>query len=93
MDTFNRETAILTNSPSITTNCWEIQRRQDGALLVRVPSAARDGPQLPDAVFTFCLGDPQYSYWEQQWRERERTQGETACGMAATDDKIHMTKE
>jgi hypothetical protein len=72
----NKGTATLINSPSIDTNRWEIQRRKDGALLVRVPSAARNGPQLPDAVFTFCMGDPQYSFWEQQWRERNTMKAE-----------------
>jgi hypothetical protein len=66
----------VTNSSSIDSNCWEIQRRRDGALLVRVPSAARDNRPLPDAVFTFRVGDPQYSYWEQQWRQREKAKNE-----------------
>jgi hypothetical protein len=70
---FHGETATVTKSPAIEMNRFEIQRRKDGALLVRVPSAARNGTPLPDAVFTFCLGDPQYNFWEQQWREREMT--------------------
>jgi hypothetical protein len=45
---------------------WEVQRRNDGAVLVRVHSCDRQGRQLPDAVFTFRLGDPQYDYWAQQ---------------------------
>lgn len=40
-----------------------IQRREDGVLLVRVPSAERDGRRLPDAIFSFRRGDPQYTYW------------------------------
>ena len=44
----------------------DIQRRNDGAVLVRVRSTDRQGRQLPDAVFTFQRGDPQYDYWEQQ---------------------------
>lgn len=41
----------------------DIERRSDGVLLVRVHSSARNGRPLPDAVFTFRQGDPQYEYW------------------------------
>jgi hypothetical protein len=44
-------------------NAWEIERRLDGAVLVRVHSTERGGQRLPDAVFTFRRGDPQYDYW------------------------------
>jgi hypothetical protein len=47
---------------------WDVQRRNDGAVLVRVHSCDRQGRQLPDAVFAFRLGDPQYDYWERQLR-------------------------
>ena len=49
---------------------WDMEVRQDGALLVRVHSIDRSGQRLPDAVFSFRPGDPQYEYWETQWRER-----------------------
>jgi len=45
---------------------FDVERRQDGAILVRVHSCNRDGRQLPDAVFTFRMGDPQYDYWKGQ---------------------------
>ncbi|MCE5301808.1 MAG: hypothetical protein LLF97_01715 [Planctomycetaceae bacterium] len=48
----------------------EIQRRRDGVLLVRVHSQDRQGRPLPDAVFTFRQGDPQYDYWLDQFRRR-----------------------
>jgi hypothetical protein len=51
----------------------DIQRRSDGAVLVRVRSSDQRGRQLPDAVFTFRRGDPQYGYWEQQLRARTKT--------------------
>lgn len=44
----------------------DVHRRNDGAVLVRVHSRDRQGRQLPDAVFTFRLGDPQYDYWAKQ---------------------------
>jgi hypothetical protein len=50
---------------------WDVERRQDGAVLVRVHSRVINGRALPDAVFAFRAGDPQYSYWEQQLRHRE----------------------
>ena len=45
---------------------WDVERRSDGEVLVRVHSSDREGRELPDAVFTFRLGDPQYTYWQQQ---------------------------
>jgi hypothetical protein len=50
---------------------WDVERRHDGAVLVRVHSRIVDGRALPDAVFAFCAGDPQFSFWEQQLRHRE----------------------
>jgi hypothetical protein len=40
-----------------------IEKRSDGAILVRVQSAGPAGERLPDAVFSFRCGDPQYAYW------------------------------
>jgi hypothetical protein len=40
-----------------------IEKRSDGAILVRVQSAGAAGERLPDAVFSFRCGDPQYAYW------------------------------
>ena len=51
---------------SLEPNSWDVERRADGAVIVRVHSATRDGRPLPDAVFTFRTGDPQYAYWEEQ---------------------------
>ena len=50
---------------------WLIERRPDGALLVRVPSTGSYGNRLPDAVFTFRAGEPQYDYWRRQIAARE----------------------
>jgi hypothetical protein len=47
-----------------------IERRGDGAILVRVASRERNGQRLPDAVFAFRSGDPQYHFWEQQFALR-----------------------
>jgi hypothetical protein len=55
---------------------WDVDRRQDGAVLVRVHSTDRKGRQLPDAVFTFRLGDPQYNYWEEKYRDRTAQRGQ-----------------
>ncbi|MGD0383123.1 MAG: hypothetical protein ABSA77_06340 [Thermoguttaceae bacterium] len=53
---------------------WDVDRRQDGAVLVRVHSSDRNGQRLPDAVFTFRLGDPQYNYWEEKYRKNAKRQ-------------------
>jgi hypothetical protein len=42
----------------------DVERRKDGSLLVRMHSVDRQGRPLPDAVFTFRKGDPQYEYWD-----------------------------
>jgi hypothetical protein len=52
---------------------WQVERRGDGALVVRVPSTRTFAPDLPDAVFAFRAGDPQYDFWRQQLIERERS--------------------
>ena len=39
-----------------------IERRGD-AIVVRVRSEGSDTDRLPDAVFSFRCGDPQYAYW------------------------------
>jgi hypothetical protein len=41
----------------------DVERYGDGTVLVRVHSCDRSGRTLPDAVFTFRFGDPQYGYW------------------------------
>ena len=51
---------------------WELTRRVDGAVIVRVLSARNNGHTLPDAVFAFRVGDPQFAYWDAQLRAREQ---------------------
>jgi hypothetical protein len=41
----------------------DVERYVDGTVLVRVHSCDASGRSLPDAVFTFRFGDPQYGYW------------------------------
>ena len=48
----------------------DVELRCDGVVLVRVHSSNDQGRQLPDAVFSFCQGDPQYEYWEGQLPQR-----------------------
>jgi hypothetical protein len=51
---------------------YSVERRpSDGAVIVRVASRDRGQETLPDAVFTFRFGDPQYQYWEDLLRERQ----------------------
>ena len=37
----------------------------------RVHSRAAEGKALPDAVFTFRAGDPQFTYWDAQLKRNE----------------------
>ena len=50
---------------------WDVERRADGTVLVRVHSRMVNGRALPDAVFAFRAGDPQFAFWDQQVRHRE----------------------
>jgi hypothetical protein len=50
---------------------WRVERRSDGAVVVRVPSCTTVGEAVPEAVFAFRNGDPQYSYWEQRLLDQE----------------------
>jgi hypothetical protein len=56
-------------------NMWQVERRGDGALIVRIRSRDRGPGTLPDAVFSFRAGDPQYEVWEQRLRDAERQIG------------------
>ena len=40
-----------------------IEKRGDGVIVVRVRSEGPEESRLPDAVFSFRNGDPQYAYW------------------------------
>jgi hypothetical protein len=51
------------NSTAMAPGACDVERHGDGTILVRVHSSDRNGRKLPDAVFTFRLGDPQYTYW------------------------------
>ena len=55
--------------PATQLRSWDVERRDDGTVLVRVHSCNRQGGQLPDAVFAFRYGDPQYEYWAGQLAE------------------------
>jgi hypothetical protein len=52
--------ATDTHSDAIPADRLSIEQRKDGTLVVRVRS---EGERLPDAVFSFRCGDPQYAYW------------------------------
>ncbi|MGA0041356.1 MAG: hypothetical protein ACO3NZ_16055 [Pirellulales bacterium] len=43
-----------------------LEQRSDGAVLVRVHSTGKGAERLPDAIFAFRCGDPQYAYWLQR---------------------------
>ena len=53
----------------------DLHRASDGVILVRVRSEEKSGSRLPDAVFTFRRGDPQYEFWEREFQERDRQAG------------------
>lgn len=67
--------AMVIGSIDLEAIALEIERRGDGALLVRVPSSSGNGKRLPDAVFSFRHGDPQYSFWHQRFTEQQTARG------------------
>jgi len=50
-------------APPIPDHRLSIEKRRDGAIVVRVRSEGPEESRLPDAVFSFRNGDPQYAYW------------------------------
>lgn len=54
---------------------WKIEHRADGTVVVRVPSSDRHGMPLPEAVFAFQPGNPQYQYWRDQAERRHPGKG------------------
>ena len=59
-----------TDEPSFPPERIAIEQRRDGAIVVRVKSAGPERSRLPDAVFSFRCGDPQYAYWLRRLGER-----------------------
>lgn len=56
----------------INPDAYNLERRADGAVVVRVHSRmVASTAKLPDAVFAFRAGDPQYHFWDQLLRDRE----------------------
>ncbi len=53
----------LHDSAALPDDRLSLEQRSDGAVLVRVRSAGQGKDKLPDAVFAFRCGDPQYAYW------------------------------
>ncbi len=53
----------LHESAAIPDDRLSLEQRSDGAVVVRVHSAGTGKDRLPDAVFAFRCGDPQYAYW------------------------------
>jgi hypothetical protein len=51
------------DSSSIPDHRLVIEQRGDGTIVVRVRSEGPEETRLPDAVFSFRNGDPQYAYW------------------------------
>jgi hypothetical protein len=59
------------SSNVVDSSAYKLERRPDGAVVVRVRSAPNNGHTLPEAVFAFRAGDPQFQYWNDQLRSRE----------------------
>jgi hypothetical protein len=62
--------------PAMTISRCTIEMSRNHSLRVRIPSKPFRGVPLPEAVFTFRVGDPQYEYWRQRY-EKARHQHST----------------
>lgn len=62
---------MIADSMQSMPDAWLLERRSDGAVVVRILSRRDVAAPLPDAVFTFRAGDPQYDFWHRQMVERE----------------------
>ncbi len=58
---------MIANAQNSVANPWSIEPREEGVMLVRMHSRLN----LPDAVFTFRVGEPQYEYWKRQLEIQE----------------------
>ena len=52
-----------------------LEQRSDGAVVVRVRSLGNGKDRLPDAVFAFRCGDPQYAYWLERLTVQAHSRG------------------
>jgi hypothetical protein len=64
---------MICNDSTIDPRQCCLERRPDGAIVVRVPSRRAGVPALPDAVFAFRAGDPQFAFWQQQLTQLQPT--------------------
>src|SRR5262245_31075551 len=65
------ESGMIADSSQSLPDAWSLERRSDGAVVVRIPSRRDVSAPLPDAVFTFREGDPQWDFWQQQMIQLE----------------------
>jgi hypothetical protein len=62
---YERQMASTSESRELPDERIAIEQRADGTVVVRVRSEAvvTGVERVPDAVFSFRCGDPQYAYW------------------------------
>lgn len=56
----------MDNSLSMADGLYQVETRGNGLIVVRVASRRDTNSPLPDAVFSFRPGDPQYDLWERR---------------------------
>jgi hypothetical protein len=54
-----------------------IERPNNSLLVVRMISQPYQGKDLPDAQFTFRIGEPQFDVWLARYFEQERKRANT----------------
>jgi hypothetical protein len=65
---------FLDEPPVDPRRCY-LEQRSDGAIVVRVPSRSAPAGALPEAVFAFRAGDPQFAFWQRQFCQVQHAAG------------------
>lgn len=62
----------MTSIQPSTDSVYTIERPVRSILIVRMKSKPYNGRHLPDASFTFRLGEPQFEVWERRFLEQQK---------------------
>lgn len=63
---------LLVTYPKMLNQNYFIELLKGNVLKVRIPSKPFQGVPIPDAVFTFRMGDPQYEIWIRRYSEQQK---------------------
>jgi hypothetical protein len=62
----------MKTEPNLNFPPYVIERPNHSVLIVRMISQPYQGRALPDALFTFRIGEPQFEIWERRYFEQQQ---------------------